>query len=103
MTASASFEDDERHSQTVDSAEDRAGSTAVNEPTASEDVDPLPKDVVFGLLSNDRRRWVLRCLAEGSGETTLSDLAEQLASIENDKPVGALSSTERKRVYICLY
>jgi hypothetical protein len=33
----------------------------------------------------------------------LSDLAEHIASIENDKPVASLSSSERKRVYICLY
>ncbi|MFB6358651.1 MAG: hypothetical protein ABEJ96_06540, partial [Thiohalorhabdaceae bacterium] len=33
----------------------------------------------------------------------LGDLAEHIASIENDKPEVALSSTERKRVYVALY
>jgi DNA-binding transcriptional ArsR family regulator len=63
----------------------------------------LSKDVVFGLLSNERRRRALILLAEGPGETTLSELAEHIASIENDKPVAALASSERKRVYVGLY
>lgn len=62
----------------------------------------LPLDVVFDLLSNERRRQVLRYL-ETTPETTLGDLAEHIAAIENDKPEGDLTSTERKRVYICLY
>lgn len=62
----------------------------------------LPYDVVFGLLSNERRRIALRHLVEVS-ETTTGELAEYIASFENDKPVHQLSSTERKRVYICLY
>ena len=58
---------------------------------------------MFGVLSNQRRRQVLRYLLDESDETTLGDLAEHIASIENDKPERALTSTERKRVYICLY
>lgn len=64
---------------------------------------PLPKDVVFGLLSVQRRRRILAYLAEHDGESTLSDLAEHVASLENDKPVAALTSAERKRVYVCFY
>ena len=70
------------------------------EPTTS--ATELPLDVVFDLLSNERRRQVLRYL-ETTSETTLGDLAEHIAAIENDKPEGDLTSTERKRVYICLY
>ena len=63
----------------------------------------IPLDVVFDLLSNERRRHVLRYLHTESSSTTLGDLAEYIAAIENDKPESALSSTERKRVYISLY
>lgn len=63
----------------------------------------IPLDVVFDILSNERRRHVLRYLHTESPSTTLGDLAEYIAAIENDKPESALSSTERKRVYISLY
>lgn len=63
----------------------------------------LPLDVVFDLLSNERRRRVLRFLCGESASTTLGELAEYVAAIENGKSVRALSSAERKRVYIVLY
>lgn len=58
--------------------------------------------MVFDVLSNERRRRTLAKLCV-EPETTLRDLAEHLASIENNKPTSALSSSERKRVYIALY
>lgn len=76
--------------------EARADSTATGPDT-------LPMDVVFDILKNRRRRLVIRYLAEESASTTLSDLAEHIAALENDKPVGSLSSAERKRVYVSLY
>lgn len=80
-------------------------------PTATDGTGPptdeppdteLPLDVVFDLLSNQRRRRILRYLLDDP-ETTLGTLAEHVASIENDKPERELSSSERKRVYIVLY
>lgn len=71
--------------------------------SASENEQPLPLDVVYGILKNHRRRLVLRYLDEVSERSTLGDLAEYIGSIENDKPVEALSSSERKRVYVGLY
>ncbi|MGM0606679.1 MAG: DUF7344 domain-containing protein [Halobacteriota archaeon] len=67
------------------------------------DVSELSLDLVFEVLKNERRRHVLRYLEENPGGTTLSDLAEHIAAIENDKPITALSSQERKRVYVGLY
>jgi len=69
----------------------------------NEAVSSVPLDVVFGLLKNERRRLVLKFLEESDGGTSLSDLAEHIAAVENDKAVSALSSQERKRVYIGLY
>lgn len=63
----------------------------------------LPLDIIFGLLKNKRRRRVLRYLEEESENVDLGSLAEALAAEELDKPVGALRSDERKRVYISLY
>ncbi|MFB6080919.1 MAG: hypothetical protein ABEJ81_07975 [Haloferacaceae archaeon] len=64
------------------------------------DVDRL--DVVFGILQNERRRRVLRYLQDHEA-TTQGNLAEYVASIENDVPPGSLTSTQRKRVYVSLY
>lgn len=63
----------------------------------------LPKDVVFGLLSAKRRRRVLQFMAENGDETTLSDLADHIAALENDTEIRLLDSQQRKRVYVALY
>lgn len=59
-------------------------------------------DVIFDILKNQRRRHVLRYLRENE-ETNLSDLAEHVAALENEKDVRSLTSSERKRVYVGLY
>ena len=64
----------------------------------------IPLDLTFEILKNQRRRLVLDYLRDvEDGQTTIGELAEHIASIENKKPVSALSSQERKRVYIALY
>lgn len=70
---------------------------------ADESSGPLPLDVAYELLSASRRRHVLYYLLDEAESTTLGDLAEHLAAIENDKPRRAVSASERKRVYIALY
>ncbi|ELY48960.1 DUF7344 domain-containing protein [Natronolimnohabitans innermongolicus] len=63
----------------------------------------LSKDVIFELLKNRRRREVLAYLLESDDTVTLGELAEQIAAWENDTEVSALSSDQRKRVYVALY
>lgn len=65
--------------------------------------DGLSKDVIFELLKNRRRREVLAYLLEAEETVTLGELAEQIAAWENDTDVNALSSDQRKRVYVALY
>lgn len=69
----------------------------------SEEGYELPLDEVFETLKNSRRRETLRYLRENDGETTLSDVAEHIAALENDTTVRAISSAQRKRVYVGLY
>lgn len=95
--------DDEGQSRTSNGPPERAGEIEPATSAVSDETDRLSKDLIFGVLSNQRRRWVLRYMAENGPETTLSDLAEHIASIENDKPITAITSSERKRVYIALY
>ena len=61
----------------------------------------LSKDTLFAIL--EKRRDALQYLKRNDGGATLSDLAEHIAARENDVDVAALSSDERKRVYIALY
>lgn len=63
----------------------------------------LSQDVAFDLLSNARRRFVLRQLQEGPDPIELGDLAGELAAKENDVSVGELSAQQRKRTYVSLY
>ncbi|MEY7849686.1 ArsR family transcriptional regulator [Natrarchaeobius sp. A-rgal3] len=69
----------------------------------SADDEGLSKDIIFELLKNRRRREVLAYLLEAEETVTLGELAEQIAAWENDTDVNALSSDQRKRVYVALY
>lgn len=61
-------------------------------------------DETFDLLRNQRRRDVLLYLAEAEDNTaTVGELAKYVAAKENDIDEAALTSTQRKRVYIGLY
>lgn len=71
--------------------------------TERDNGDRLSKDVIFELLKNRRRREVLSYLLEADETVTLGELAEQIAAWENDTEVTALSSDQRKRVYVALY
>ena len=76
------------------------GADAATDPTHESVVHS--KDVLFDILKNERRRRALEYLRE-EPTTTLSDLAEHVAALENDKSVRELTSSERKRVYVGLY
>jgi len=60
------------------------------------------EDTVFTLLSNGRRRQVVRAFQELEPPVTLGELAEHVAAVENDKPVTAVTGEERRRVYTAL-
>ncbi|WP_208023513.1 DUF7344 domain-containing protein [Halorussus pelagicus] len=65
--------------------------------------DGLSQDEVFEVLKSPRRRYALYYLRREGGETELSDLTEQVAAWENETTPAALSTEQRKRVYISLY
>jgi hypothetical protein len=84
-----------------------AGERESNESVVAfvpEDVETsLATDTLFELLKNQRRRDALDYLRANDGWATLSDMAEHIAALENDVPVGEINSKQRKRVYIGLY
>jgi hypothetical protein len=97
MSSSASEPEPIDPGQELQSPDDAESSATSSEPTQ------LSLDVVYDILKNTRRRRVLHLLHEDEEGTTLGDLAERIAAIENDKPRTQLDAQERKRVYVGLY
>lgn len=86
-----------------ESADVESVSVEAGSATKQESTETLPLDQVFGILKNQRRRYVLEYLNEADEEVTLSEIAEQISAWENDKDISQISSKERKRVYVGLY
>lgn len=62
----------------------------------------LSEDDVFEVLRNRRRRYAFHYLKRERREVFVVELAEQIAAWENDKPIEALSATEKNRVKTAL-
>ena len=71
--------------------------------TVEPESEALSDDVLYGALSQKRRRYALHYLKQRDELVTVQNLAEQVAAWENEKTVEELTSQERKRVYIALY
>lgn len=67
------------------------------------DTETLDKDVLYGALSDKRRRYTLHYLKQIGDAVPVQQIAEQVAAWENDKSICELTSQERKRVYVALY
>jgi hypothetical protein len=93
--------------QLADSESDAAGADGSKQESVETETEQTPEslslDTIFEILKNQRRRYVLQYLREAEGGVQLNELADQVAAWENDKPVGLVSSNERKRVYVGLY
>jgi DNA-binding transcriptional ArsR family regulator len=63
----------------------------------------LSEDTIFSILSNERRRYVLRYLDRVEREAELGDLTERIAAWENGVEVNELDYNQRKRVYTSLH
>jgi hypothetical protein len=84
-----------------DRADDGSQAREEGADRPEESARPLSKDTIFELLKNQRRRYVLRYLADDPGPARLC--ADRLVVLPGGDPLGALSSDERKRVYVGLY
>jgi DNA-binding transcriptional ArsR family regulator len=63
----------------------------------------LPKDLVFTMLSNQRRRHVIHYLKQRGERVTIRELSRQVAAWENGVETDALDYKQRKRVYTSLH
>lgn len=62
----------------------------------------LSEATVFEVLSSPRRRYVLYALSE-RGDATVNEVATQVAAWEDGISTDAVTSEQRKRVYVSLY
>ncbi|MDJ1431844.1 hypothetical protein [Halostagnicola sp. A-GB9-2] len=85
------------------SSEEQGEPDMDNEGESSSENDTFPKDEIFHLLQNERRRLVLEYLRQTEGPVRMRDVAEQVAAWEHETTVEELTSTQRQRVYIPLY
>lgn len=63
----------------------------------------LSQDVVFDLLSNRRRRFVLHYLLREDRPVSIQELSKQVAMWEFDAEAEELTDQEEKRIYVALY
>jgi hypothetical protein len=94
-------------SENADPPETQSSTGRLPDSSSADRGEPEPEDlsldVVFEVLKNQRRRYVLRHLKEREEIVSLGALAEHVAAQENDKSVDTITSDERKRVYVGLY
>lgn len=67
------------------------------------DPDALSLDALFDALADRRRRYVLHCLRESRTPMALADLADEVATREQEAPISEVPAEEVKRVYVSLY
>jgi hypothetical protein len=60
------------------------------------------RDQLFHVLRNQRRRFAIQHLKRRSEPVDVGDLATQIAAWENEVPVEAVTSKQRRRVYNAL-
>lgn len=75
-------------------------SLAINTPKTAADI---PRDQLFGMLANRRRRWVLHALKSQDDEpVSFGTIVETVSAWEYETDPAELSWKQRKRVYTAL-
>lgn len=107
MTERNTSDDQRRSTEAIterSTADDSGIRDALKQPLSGQSAEGLPLEAVFDILRNERRQQVLGYLAvTGDDVIRIGELAEHVAAVENDVAVAALSSQQRKRVYVALY
>ncbi|WP_408956911.1 DUF308 domain-containing protein [Natrinema sp. 74] len=75
-----------------------AGDIDVSQPNRS----TVTEDELFELLSNRRRRHILRVLMREGERVDIGDLSQEIAAREDDIAFDEVASADRKRVYTAL-
>lgn len=75
----------------------------MSERTQESSRDGLSDDVIFDIMSNRRRRFVLRYLHDEQDPAQLTDIATELAAAESNTTPDQVDKQARKRAYVSLY
>lgn len=75
----------------------------LEDPETQESDAPPSDDVLYGMVSDKRRRYTVHYLKQQGEAVSVRELAEQVAAWENEKPPADVAYQERKRVYVALY
>lgn len=59
--------------------------------------------MIFGVFAHHRRRYALRELQRYENPMALADLADEIATQENETSITDISAEEVKRIYMSLY
>lgn len=79
------------------------GTTISDSVSPSDNASSLPRDEVFEVLSNARRRCALQYLKQQDDRRVeLRELVDHVTAWENDTTTAEIDSAERKRVYTAL-
>lgn len=79
--------------------EDPASGPSGDRPFSSEP----SLDTIFGLLAEERRRYVIRILADHGPSVSLPDLADEVAAREFAVPITEIDDREILFIYLALY
>lgn len=60
-------------------------------------------DILYDVLANARRRFVLACLDEHATPMPLADVADELATWEFDAEITEIPAEEVRTIYVALY
>lgn len=60
-------------------------------------------DSLLDALTDQRRRFALRCLSEYDTPMTLADLADEVAVREQERPLSEIPADDVMQVYLSLY
>lgn len=71
--------------------------------SSESDAEGLSPDLVFDLLSSQRRRMILYYLRQTGQTVTVNELSRAIAAMENRVPAEELTPQQKKRVYVSLY
>ncbi|RDI73017.1 hypothetical protein DWB78_04965 [Halopelagius longus] len=58
---------------------------------------------MFDVLTDQRRRFAIRCLIEYDTPMTLADLADEVAVREEERPLSEIPAEDVMQVYLSLY
>ncbi len=103
VCALRSSEENEDPMMHVETDQDDGRSVVDEGESPRDSTESISTDEVFALLSNERRRNVLKHLSANGGEVRLRELATAIAAEENGVEPVEVTYAQRKRLYTSLY